>query len=157
MDTLNNVESFSIESFLPQNSGCRVSEPSFQPYSIKRLHDGEVFALGDTVTNGTQMVGTITGFEMLENKVYVNHTWSGIGMNLGSLKKVIQLPSQHEIGDEVLLSINQSFGDNPYPFTAKVLAVHFYANKVKYDLEIPIADENPTRIYNIDSCFVIKK
>lgn len=71
------------------------------------------------------------------------------------IKENTYLPSQFNIGDKVLLSIKQSFGDNPYPFTANVLAVHFYAAKVKYDLEIPIAEEPPTRIYNIDSCFVL--
>lgn len=88
--------------------------------------------------------------------MYVNHTWSGVGMNLDSLKKILPIPSQHQIGDNVRFSIKQSFGENPYPFTAEVKAIHFYPGKVKYDLEIPIAEESPTRIYNIDSCFVEK-
>lgn len=60
------------------------------------------------------------------------------------------LPSRHQIGDEVILSINESQNK------AKVLAVHFTVSKVKYDLEIPIYGESPTRMYNIDSCFVEK-
>ncbi len=67
------------------------------------------------------------------------------------------LPSQFDIGEKVIFSINQSFGDNPFPYTAEVLAVHFYEGKVKYDLSIPIYGEPPTRIYNIDSCFVLPK
>jgi len=70
---------------------------------------------------------------------------------------VSELPSEHQIGDRVSLSIHQSLEEKPSQLTAKVLAVHFYENRVKYDLEIPIADEPPTRIYNIDSCFIIKK
>jgi len=74
----------------------------------------------------------------------------------------IKLPSQHQIGDKAVFSINQKGleGDADYEvcnMTATILAVHFYEGKVKYDLEIPIAEEPPTRLYNIDSCFVLKK
>jgi hypothetical protein len=65
------------------------------------------------------------------------------------------LPSQFNIGDIVIFSVNQSFGEIPYPYKANVIAVHFYEGKVKYDLSIPIYNEPPTRIYNIDSCFVL--
>lgn len=149
------VSNFTIVSFYPRPSGSHVDTPSFKPYSIRRESDQEIFTIGDAVTNGTKMKGTITSFEILEDDIFVNHTWSGVGMNLDSLKKADQIPSQHQIGDMVKFLINQNFGDNPYPFTAEVKAVHFYAGKVKYDLEIPIVDESPTRIYNIDSCFVL--
>lgn len=148
------TEGFTILSFLPRPSGSKITDPSFQPYSVKRFSDEKIFTIGDTVTNGTQMIGQITSFEMLDGEVFVRHTWSGVGMNLDSLTKIIKLPSRHQVGDKVKFSITQNFGDNPYPFTAEIKAVHFYVGKVKYDLEIPIEDESPTRIYNIDSCFV---
>jgi hypothetical protein len=64
-------------------------------------------------------------------------------------------PSQFNINDRVMFCIHQSSGPHPYPFNARILGVHFYAGKVKYDLEIPIDNEPPTRVYNIDSCFVL--
>jgi hypothetical protein len=70
------------------------------------------------------------------------------------MSKKIQIPSQHQVGDDVLFSIRQS-PDTAVTLKATVIAVHFYkGNKVKYDLEIPVEDGAPTRIYNIDSCFV---
>jgi hypothetical protein len=66
-------------------------------------------------------------------------------------------PSQFKHGDKVLFGMLQ---DEPNawvcPMTAKVTGVHFYNNKVKYDLEIGIYDEASTRIYNVDSCYVQK-
>lgn len=156
-NTVSDYEKFTIVSFLPREEGAISDTPSFQPHSIKRDIDEEIFSIGDTVTNGTKMIGKILSFEMLNDKVFVNHTWSGIGMNLGSLKKVNQLPAQHQIGDKVKFSINQQDENkelHEYNATAKVIGVHFYNSKVKYDLEIPISDEAPTRVYNIDSCFV---
>lgn len=64
-------------------------------------------------------------------------------------------PSRYNIGDQVVLSICQVYGENPYPLKAKILSVHFYEGKVKYDLEIPVETGPPTRMYNIDSCFVL--
>lgn len=40
---------------------------------------------------------------------------------------------------------------------ATVLCVHFYESKVKYDLELLGDDGNKTRIYNIDSLYVVEK
>jgi hypothetical protein len=150
-------EAFSIVSFLPRESGVKADTPSFQPYAIKREHDGEVFTIGDLITNGTHIKGKITSFEMLNDKVFVNHTWSGVGVNLGSIRKVIELPSRHQVGDKVKFSINQKGSDVDYvvhSFDAEIKAVHFYTPKVKYDIEIPIEGESPTRIYNVDSFFV---
>jgi hypothetical protein len=154
--TTTNVEAFSIVSFLPRPQGSKVTTPSFQPHTVKRLHDDEDFSIGDLVTNGTQMKGKITGFGLLNDHVYVKHTWSDVGMNLGSLRKVVELPSQHQEGDTVLLYLNKQFSDNPNQLKAKVKSVHFYSNKIKYDLEIEIEDGSMTRVYNIDSCFVLK-
>lgn len=37
------------------------------------------------------------------------------------------------------------------------MAVHFYKSKVKYDLDIWTGEDvnERTRIYNVDSCFVV--
>lgn len=64
-------------------------------------------------------------------------------------------PSQFAIGDTVWFSVIQDSGPHPYPFKAEIIAVHFYEGKVKYDLNLPTHDGPPTRIYNIDSCFVL--
>lgn len=65
------------------------------------------------------------------------------------------LPSQHQVGDKA--NVNFSGKHNPEipELIAKVIAVHFFPGKVKYDLEVEVAIEESTRIYNIDSCFVL--
>lgn len=68
-----------------------------------------------------------------------------------TLSRKFILPSKFQIGVSVKLSLSKYKDD----FEAKILAVHFYEGKVKYDLEIPIEGETPTRIYNIDSVFVL--
>lgn len=83
-----NYEAFTVISFQENKSGTKDATPRIQ--SLKRDWDEEVFSIDDLVTNGTKMIGNITGFEYLEGKIYVQHTWSGIGMNLGSLQKVQQ-------------------------------------------------------------------
>lgn len=147
-------EKFTILSFCENKSGT--ADSSFKPYAVKRDWDGEVFTINDEVTNGTKMTGNITGFHFLENKVYVDHTWSGVGMNLGSLSKIISLPSAFQV-DQVVRLRFQKNGD---PITATVRGVHFYKGKVKYDLGLWLGDgsvddpETETRVYNVDSCFV---
>jgi hypothetical protein len=124
-----------------------------------RESDGEVFTIGDHFVTDTQIKGQITGFDLLENTVFVNHTWSGVGVSLEMLRKVTPTPSKHQIGDQVKFLIAQEDLPGSYRaccLIATVKSVHFYAGKVKYDLELPIAGESPTRIYNIDSCFVVK-
>lgn len=149
-------EKFTILSFHENKSGT--SDASFKPYSVRREWDGEIFTINDEVTNGTKMRGSITGFEFLENKVYVSHTWSGVGMNLGSLVKVPILPSAHQI-DEVVSVTFKKGGDS---INATVRGVHFYRGKVKYDLGLWLGDgsvddpEAETRVYNVDSIFVTK-
>jgi hypothetical protein len=72
-------------------------------------------------------------------------------------KEVNELPSRFQIDDMVFFSINQKVEGTSYfasSLKARVIGIHFYPGKVKYDLEIPIYDESATRIYNIDSCFV---
>jgi hypothetical protein len=154
MNTPIDAEKFTILSFCENKNGT--TDASFKPYAIKRDWDGEMFTINDEVTNGTQMRGNITGFEFLENKVYVSHTWSGIGMSLGSLKKIPVLPSAYQVDQVVSVSFIKG-GD---AITATVRGVHFYRGKVKYDLGLWLGDgsiddpETETRIYNIDSIYV---
>lgn len=147
-------EAFTILSYHENKSGT--TDTNFKPYSIKREWDGEIFTINDEVSNGTQMRGGITGFEFLEGKVYVKHTWSGVGMNLGSLVKISVLPSAFQI-DQV---VSVQFKKGTYALSATVRGVHFYRGKVKYDLGLWLGDgsvddpETETRIYNIDSIYV---
>jgi hypothetical protein len=68
----------------------------------------------------------------------------------------IQLPSQVQPNQVVKLQ----FRPEDKPLTATVRAVHFYMDKVKYDLGLWLGDgsvDNPeyeSRIYNVDSIFV---
>jgi hypothetical protein len=58
----------------------------------------------------------------------------------------MKLHSNHQIGDEVKF----------IECTAKVIAVHFYEGKVKYDLRLNVGNNESTRIYNVDSYYVKK-
>lgn len=131
----------------------------FSPHSVERLtadrYYDETFTIGDFVTNGTQMRGRIVRFELYDLKsLYVYTDWSNVGMNLESISKIEILPSAFQIGDEVKLQLNpKEIGT-----TARINAVHYFRNKVKYDLEIywgALANQS-TRIYNIDSAHVKK-
>lgn len=73
-------------------------------------------------------------------------------------KEVLRLPSQHQVDDQVNLCLMPE-DENLKTFpalTATVTGVHFYKGKVKYDLEIKFYGDYSTRIYNIDSLFVLK-
>lgn len=145
---------FEILSFRQNKSGG--TETSFKPYSIRRLSDGEIFTLGDLVTNGTKMVGKITEFSFLEDSVYVDHTYSGVGMNLDSLIKytVKELPSEIQLNQVVKASFLKGKG------LCTIRGVHFFPDKIKYDLGIWLGDgsvddpERETRVYNVDSEFI---
>jgi hypothetical protein len=153
MTTLKGAE---IISFIPRPDGSKADAPSFQPHSIRRIRDGEVFTIGDNFVledgGKNNPTGVITGFGMLNDTIFISHTWSGVGFGWEGITKIVELPSQHQVGEAVKLSLAKDKED----FNATVIAVHFYKGKVKYDLEIPIYGKQPTRIYNIDSCFVLK-
>lgn len=126
-------------------------ENSFEPLSVKRLRDKQVFTVGDYVTNGTQMQGKITGWSLHEGTLFVSHTWSGIGMGLDSLEHCAKgetLPSAWQMEDSVTLTFSPID-----PLVAIVKGVHFYKGKVKYDLEL-LLDDSTTRIYNVDSIYL---
>lgn len=67
------------------------------------------------------------------------------------------LPSQHQIEDKVKLCVMPEGEENFPAINAEVIAIHFYAGKVKYDLEINFAGDMCTRMYNIDSVLVLKR
>ena len=79
---------FTIKSFLPRPSGSPESLPPFEPHSILRHFDDELFSIGDFVTNGTKMRGKILSFSFLNDQVFVETDWSKVGMNLDSLVKI---------------------------------------------------------------------
>lgn len=64
------------------------------------------------------------------------------------MSKKIKLLSQHQIDDVVKVDFIEC--------TTRVIAVHFYEGKVKYDLSVTISKGESTRIYNVDSCYVKK-
>lgn len=65
-------------------------------------------------------------------------------------QETIKLPSQHQIGDNVWLSLWSA------RIVSEVHAVHFYTGKVKYDLTVFGENGLQTRVYNVDSVFVTK-
>lgn len=68
----------------------------------------------------------------------------------------VLFPSQLDLNQVV----NLKFRETDQPLTCTIRAIHFYINKVKYDLGVWLGDgsvDNPeteTRIYNVDSCFI---
>jgi hypothetical protein len=146
--TINSTKAFSVKE--RNDSGL--------PTCIARFSDHSYWRVGDYVTNGTQMKGTIKAFNFSVNEdngavtCFVDHTWSGIGMGLEDLVKMDQsLPSMFQVKQVVDFILN----DTRHKTT--INAVHFTESKVRYDLDIWIAKEggnSSTRIYNVDSCFV---
>lgn len=132
---------------------------STEPQSIKRSRDNAVFSLQDYVTNGTRMKGHILKFEynFKDDSVFVMTDWSCVGMNLDSLSQAIKLPSQHQIGHFVVLD----FGEVGKILNCEINKVHFAEGKVLYDVVIHLNGKRgivgpTTRLYNVDSVFVIK-
>lgn len=60
---------------------------------------------------------------------------------------LIKLPSQFQIGDAAFLRLWED------DLIVEINAVHFYAGKVKYDVNVLVSDGTKTRMYNIDSAF----
>lgn len=69
------------------------------------------------------------------------------------------LPSQHQVGDKVYFCCMPAHTNRTdFPaISAEVLAVHFYNNKVKYDLDLLFAGDQRSRIYNVDEVLVPAK
>lgn len=67
----------------------------------------------------------------------------------------LTLPSAHQIDDSVWFNLWST------SVPSDVVGIHFYAGKVKYDLQLNMLTSNEdgeatTRIYNVDSAFVSK-
>lgn len=73
-----------------------------------------------------------------------------------SPSKIAWLPSLFKDGDKAWFTFDpenqQGMGAN-----CEILCVHFYPGKVKYDIEVTLSDGTTTRLYNIDSCFVVSR
>ena len=167
MQTVTTLNGCTILSFLPRPSGSPASEKGFQPHSIQRTSDFEVFTIGDLVTNQMGMRGNIVCFDLLDGRVFIKTTWSGVGYSIEAAIKVQLLPSKHQVYDQVYLEMAQAdyilngTGKGSmisFKVKANVLAVHFLNKKEKYDLEIEFSKEpgDKTRIYAVDSKFVTK-
>lgn len=62
-----------------------------------------------------------------------------------SEEKLLSLPSPYQINDQVWINFWEK------SIIGKVIGVHFYSNKIKYDLEVfCFGNGGSTRIYNID-------
>lgn len=148
--TIDLSEAFSILEFIPRKSGeAKVTDPSFIPKIIQRTHDGAIFKIGDEVSNGANYQGkpcrgVIKEFSFLEEKVFVRTTWNGVGWSLGSLQYVVTLPCKFQRGDKVWINF---WGAHP---SGEIIAIHFYANTVKYDLEVCPDQGDSARLYNIE-------
>lgn len=153
---------FTILTVFDNPSGT--TDTTIKPHSVQRNRDGEIFTVGDKVTNSTEMVGNITGFSLLNGKMHVEHTWSGIGMNLDSLIRVKTLFYRQVA--------KLQFTPEMPPIYVTVRGIHHYGLRTKYDLDLWLGDgthdedgyEDPdtgvkmlqkkTRIYNVDADFV---
>lgn len=149
---MNNVsDNYRIVKFCTGKDKTNVCS-SFEPEKIERMQDGELFSIGDIVTNGqdSPMVGAIQRFQIDNDDIYVYTSYSGVGMNMSSISKVVRLPCKYQMGEKVSVSE----GVNVSIKTAVVIAVHFYKSKVKYDIDVWM-DKFSTRFYNVDE-FILK-
>ena len=74
-------------------------------------------------------------------------------------KEALRLPSQHQVGDEVVLCLMPKDETlEAFPALPGIITgVHFYTGKVKYDIEVEFYGDYSTRIYNVDSVLVLKR
>lgn len=88
-------------------------------------------------------------YEMEGNEDYLK----GAKDFLVLLNKTKLLPSKYQIGD--IVSVN-FYRDDILITKCKIIKVHFTKGKILYDLEVPINEYGSTRLYNIDSVFVVE-
>lgn len=99
MSTITETSDFRIISRLENKS----------PHTVVRLPDNETFIIDDLVSNGTPMKGRITGFHTTVSEeggeiiMWVDHTWSKVGMALKDINRLKSLPCLHQFGDPVLV------------------------------------------------------
>lgn len=70
-----------------------------------------------------------------------------------------QLPSEFQKGDKVFFAcMPEGIDACVFPsLPSEILAVHFYGDKVKYDLDLLFVDNQRSRIYNVDSALVMPR
>lgn len=69
---------------------------------------------------------------------------------------VQSLPSAHQIFDRVKVFLMPE-GENNFPgISGKIIGIHFYPGKVKYDVELLFSGNFNSRVYNVDSVLVTK-
>jgi hypothetical protein len=94
-------------------------------------------------------------------KMTIKEAIEAMDSYLADFPPLLAIPSTHQIGESVWIELNttkREFDQNDPHMSGRIKAIHFYpGNRVKYDLEIPVYDEESTRIYNIDSNFIFKK
>lgn len=66
------------------------------------------------------------------------------------------LPSNHQIFDKVKVFLMPEGEDNFPGISGKIIGIHFYPGKVKYDIELLFLGDFTSRVYNIDSVLVTK-
>ena len=168
MKATNFNDQYRFISFLAIPNGTNANVERFQPYSIERKSDKEIFSIGDffempnmETSDGKTPNGMITGFSAIQNTVFIKHTWSGVGFDLATIKKVKKaLPSTFQFGQTVAFGLLSSDGVTNkitafrHVAKATVTGVHFFNKRIKYDLEVNLGGNEVTRIYNIDEAFV---
>ena len=149
MQTIEHGKTFEILSFI-NNPNKTDKGVLFNPYSVKRISDNEIFNIGDLfIHESLELVASITGFSLLENILYVEHTHSKIGLGLEDIKKYnpIITPSMFNLYQVVSLQFKEE------PITATIRGVHFFNNNTKYDLQLWLKGTD-TRIYNVEEKFI---
>ena len=143
-------KSFEILAFITNSNGT--TDSSFKPKTIKRLSDNEVFTVGDIVIQQQlEIVTEITGFSFLEDKVFIEHTYSKVGLSMEEIKK-------HEQGNFVFFKfINLQIVKLKFmeeEITATINGIHFFKSCIKYDLKLWLKNGEETRIYNVEEKFL---
>jgi len=64
---------------------------------------------------------------------------------------MIQLPSEHQIGDVVFLSLWSTW------LQVEIISVKFHKSHVSYDVQTFSREEEKARLYNIDEKFLKKR
>ncbi len=71
-------------------------------------------------------------------------------------EKLIELPSQYQMFDRVKVFLMPE-GEDSFPgISGKIIGIHFYPGKIKYDIELLFSGDFTSRVYNVDSILVTK-
>lgn len=144
------MKSFEILEFVTNSNGT--TDSSFKPKTIKRLSDNAVFTIGDTIIQEEyQILGKIIDFSYLEDKIFIEHSYSKVGLSLEGVKKYenqnLKLFKFH-----YLQIVQVKFMEEEIIATIK--GIHYFNNSIKYDLKLWLKDGEETRIYNVEEKFL---